>query len=84
MNRSIQVEKCDLIQVISKIKIHILNLILNDRATIQVLCYDDDEKMLNGYVFELVGEQYKMWHDDNYIYQFVCKKYGFVLKNNLS
>ena len=54
MNRSIQVEKCDLIQVISKIKIHILNLILNDRATIQVSCYDDDEQMLNGYVFELV------------------------------
>ena len=84
MNRSIQVENCDLIQVISKIKIHILNLILNDRATIQVLCYDDDEKMLNGYVFELVEEQYEMWHDDNYIYQFVCEKYGFVLKNNLS
>ena len=46
--------------------------------------FDDDEKMLNGYVFELVGEQYKMWRDDNYIYQFVCEKYGFVLKNNLS
>lgn len=81
MDKKIEIENCDLIQVITKITIHVLNIVLNDRATIQVLCYDDGGKVLNSYIFELI-EEYHLWRDDNFLIQYVCEKYGFVLKNN--
>ena len=80
MNQYIPVENCDLIQVVTQIKINILNIILCDRATIQVLLYGYDTKLLDSYIFELVGDEYQMWQDDNYLIQYVCEKYNLILR----
>ena len=56
----INIEPCDLIQIISKIKINVLHLELNTSATIQCLCYDFENKFLNSYIFTLEGDEYQM------------------------
>jgi hypothetical protein len=80
MNSYICVEPCDLIQIISKIKINVLHLELNTSATIQCMCYDFENKFLNSYIFTLEGDEYQMWGQDNYLIELICEKYGFVLR----
>jgi hypothetical protein len=80
MNSYINVEPCDLIQIISKIKINILHLELNTSATIQCMCYDSENKFLNSYVFTLEGDEYQMWTLDNYLIELISQKYGFILR----
>ena len=80
MEPYINVEPCDLIQVITKIKIKVLSLELNQCATIQVMCYDDSNNFLHNYVFEL-KEEYQRWLDDGWLIEYVMNKYGFVMKN---
>lgn len=84
MESYINVEHCDLIQVISKIKINVLYLELNVRATIQCKCYDDNNNLLNCYVFQLEDDEYQMWNTDSWLINYVCEKYGFVIKNNIN
>ena len=74
MENYIHIESCDLIQIISKIKIKVMNLVLNES-------FDDENKLLNTYYFELNGNDYQMWTNDNFIINYVCDKYGFVIKN---
>ena len=76
----INVEPCDLIQIISKIKINVLHLELNTSATIQCMCYDFENKFLNSYIFTLEGDEYQMWGQDNYLIELICQKYGFILR----
>ena len=83
MENYIHIESCDLIQIISKIKIKVINLVLNESAMIKVESFDDENKLLNTYYFELNGNDYQMWTNDNFIINYVCDKYGFVIKNNL-
>jgi hypothetical protein len=83
MENYIHIESCDLIQIISKIKIKVINLVLNESAMIEVKSFDDENKLLNTYYFELNGNDYQMWTNDNFIINYVCDKYGFVIKNNL-
>ncbi len=80
MENYIDIQSYDLIQIISKIKIKVMNLILNKSATIKVEYFDDDNKLLNTYYFELVGHEYQMWRDDNYLIQYVCEKYNLILR----
>ena len=84
MENYIHIESCDLIQIISKIKIKVMNLVLNESAMIEVKSFDDENKLLNTYYFELNGNDYQMWTNDSYIINYVCNKYGFVIKYNLS
>ena len=81
MENYIDIQSYDLIQIISKIKIKVMNLILNKSATIKVEYLDDDNKLLNTYYFELNGDDYQLWTNDNFVINYVCNKYGLVLKN---
>jgi len=80
MENYIHIESCDLIQIISKIKIKVINLVLNESAMIEVKSFNDENKLLNTYYFELNGYDYQMWTSDNFIIDYVCNKYGFVIK----
>jgi hypothetical protein len=81
MENYIHIESCDLIQIISKIKIKVMNLILNESAMIKVESFDDENKLLNTYYFELNEKNYQMWNNDNWLIDYVCDKYGFVLSS---
>ena len=83
MENYICIESCDLIQIISKIKIKVINLVLNESAMIKVESFDDENKLLNTYYFELNGNDYQMWNTDSWLVDYVCEKYGFVIKNNI-
>lgn len=83
MESYINVEPCDLIQVITKIKIHVVHLELNVSATIQVNCFDEVNRLLNNYVFELRQPEYSDWVNDYWLINYVCEKYGFQIKNNI-
>jgi hypothetical protein len=81
MENYIHIESCDLIQIISKIKIKVMNLILNESAMIKVESFDDENKLLNTYYFELNEKNYQTWNTDDWLINYVCDKYGFVIKN---
>lgn len=81
MESCINIEACDLIQVITKIKIKVINLELNNLATIEVKCLSDENKLLNTYFFELKQPDYSEWVNDYWLINYVCEKYGFVIKN---
>ena len=53
MENYIHIESCDLIQIISKIKIKVMNLVLNESAMIKVESFDDENTLLNTHYFEL-------------------------------
>ena len=74
----INVEPCDLIQIISKIKINVVYLELNVKATVQTSCYDEAGRFLTNYMCELVGEDYNNWKEDSYLENYILEKYGFT------
>jgi hypothetical protein len=76
----INVEPCELMQFISKIKIDVIYIKLNITATIQTSCYDDYDKLLITYIFELDGNEYQMWNTDQWLIDYVLDKYGFSKK----
>lgn len=82
MESYINIESCDLIQVITKIKIKVVNLELNNSATIEVKCFSDENKLLNTYFFELRQPDYGEWNTDYWLINYVCEKYGFLMKLN--
>ncbi len=84
MENYIHIESCDLIQIISKIKIKVMNLVLNESAMIKLESFDHDNELLNTYYFELNEKNYQIWNTDSWLIDYVCNKYGFVIKNNLS
>ncbi len=81
MENYIHIESCDLIQIISKIKIKVMNLVLNESAMIKLESFDNENKLLNTHYFELNGKNYQMWNTDDWLIDYVCSKYGFVIKN---
>lgn len=81
MESYINIESCDLIQVITKIKVKVINLELNSSATIEVKCFSDDGKLLNTYFFELKQPDYSDWMTDYWLINHVCEKYGFIMKS---
>jgi hypothetical protein len=48
---------------------------------IKVESFDDENKLLNTYYFELNEKNYHMWNTDSWLIDYVCNKYGFVIKN---
>ena len=75
----LQIQPAQLIQIISKIKINVLHMEINSNATIQVLAYSEDNQLLTSYVFELNLPEYDYWRDDDYLVDYVCQKYGFII-----
>jgi hypothetical protein len=78
MEPYINIEACNLIQVISKIKIKVLSLEINKFAVIQVMCYDNSMNFLCNHVFEL-RDDYQLWINDEWLINYVVNKYGFTL-----
>ena len=76
----INIEPCELMQFISKIKIDVIYIKLNITATIQTSCNDDYNKLLITYIFELSGDEYQMWTSDQWLVDYVLDKYGFSKK----
>jgi hypothetical protein len=63
----------------SNLRVYIVDYQLNKSARIvaQLL---DDTKMLDKQVLLLEGQDFARWgDDDNYIIDWVCKKYGLVI-----
>lgn len=77
----INVEPCDLIQIISKIKINVVYLELNQKCTIQTSCYDENGRILTTYMCEIVQPEYDNWQQDEWLENYILEKYGFVRKN---
>jgi hypothetical protein len=50
---------------------------LNTLAIIRVQCFDENNVLLIN--FELVGDEYQLWKDDQDLINYVCEKYNFVL-----
>ncbi len=75
----LNIQPAELVQIISKIQINILHMDLNLSATIQVLAYSEENQLLASYVFELTLPDYDSWHDDDWLVDYVCQKYNFVL-----
>lgn len=78
MAEYINVEPCEIMQYITKIKINVLHIELNAKATIQTMCYDDYDKLLIIYVFELTGDEYQLWQNDTWLTNYILDKYGFI------
>lgn len=78
----ISIEPTNLIQVITKITINILHIELNKNATVQVLAYSETNELLRSFVFELILPEYESWTNDEWLINYVCEKYDFLLKNN--
>ena len=83
MESYMNIEACDLTQVITKIKIKVLSLVLNSSATIEVKCFSDEDRLLNTHFFEIRQPDYSDWINDYFIINYVCDKYGFTIKNNI-
>jgi len=75
----LNIQPTELIQVISKIEICILHIELNLSATVQVLAYSEENQLLKSYIFELVLPEYSSWQNDDFLVDYVCQKYGFIL-----
>lgn len=78
MTEYIDVEPCEIMQYITKIKINVLHIELNVKATIQTMCYDEYNKLLIAYVFELAGDEYQLWQNDTWLTNYILDKYGFI------
>lgn len=77
----INVEFCDLIQIISKIKIDVVYLELNQKCTVQTSCYDENNRLLTTYMCEIVQPEYSNWQQDEWLENYILDKYGFIRKN---
>ena len=78
----IQVEPKEISLSIKSIKIEVPYLLLNVMAMVRVQCFDENNKLLVVYNFELVEEEYQLWKDDLDLINYVCLKYGLVLEGN--
>ncbi len=76
----ININQSQITQYIKKIKINVIHIELNVTATIQTLCYDENGVLLVAYAFELIGDEYLAWQNDNWLINYVCQKYNFTLE----
>ena len=63
----------------NKIKISVLHVELNKRALIKVELYSEDEKIIDTNHILLENEEYLLWQHDDYLLNYVCEKYGYIL-----
>lgn len=78
----INIEPSDLIQIISKISVSVVDITLNEKATICVKCYNSEDQYLISYYYELCQPEYTLWQNDEWLINYSCQKYGFQIKNN--
>lgn len=77
---SINPSNYDRSYLVSKIEIHVVQLILGSSVTLLVKCYDDNGSFLLDQSLELFGEEYLAWgSDDSYILDKVMEKMNFSL-----
>ena len=63
-----------------KIKITILHVELNKRALIKVELFNsEDDKIIDTNHILLENEEYLLWQHDDYLLNYVCEKYGYIL-----
>ena len=75
---NIKIEPCQITKTITSFKIDILYIILNTLAKVRVHCFDEDNLLLICYEFELKGDEYQLWKEDQDLINYVCEKYDFV------
>jgi hypothetical protein len=64
-------------KIAKTISISILELVLNTKAIIKVLYYDDDYKIIENKILSLEQPDYGNWgSDDNFIINWVFEKLG--------
>lgn len=76
----INIEPSDLVQIISKVKINVVYIDLNVRCGVQTICYDENNRVLQTFMCELINDEYLNWRDDSYLENFILEKYGFIRK----
>lgn len=82
MNDYINIQDKQVIFTANKLQINVLYLELNNLATISVKLFSSDNKLLQSDDFILSGSDYLNWHDDDYLIEYVCDKYGYTLSVN--
>ena len=80
MNQYINIQPKSICLEGTKITIDVLALELNSYAVIRVKLYDDTDKILDTVQFVLSDNEYQQWQDDSYLVQYVCNKYGYLIK----
>ena len=77
MDNTIEIEPKEITLNIKKIKIEVPYLLFNVMAMVRVQCFDENNNLLVIHNFELMGEDYQLWKDDQDLINYVCEKYNF-------
>ena len=77
----INIEPKQINLVAHKISVKVLYLELNSNAIIKVDLFSESNDLLQTNQFILDGEDYKNWYNDDFLIQYVCNKYGYILQS---
>ena len=65
----------------NRFTIDILEMILFTRVTINVVLYDNNDRVVRGRIFTLEGDDYQKWsNDDQYIVDYVTERLHMILQ----
>jgi len=64
-----------------KISVKVLHLELNNNAIIKVESFSESNELLQTKQFILDGPDYQNWYNDDFLIQYVCNKYGYILQS---
>ena len=54
---------------------------LNSNAIIKVDSFSESNELLDTKQFVLGGPDYQNWYNDDFLIQYVCNKYGYILQS---
>lgn len=79
---SFQVEPKEIIQIsnVEYLRISINQISLDDYANIIVTFLDKNSSVIKSEGFCLTKPDYDLWVSDEWLYDYVCNKYGLVRK----
>ena len=77
----INIEPKEINLVAHKISVKVLYLELNSNAIIKVDLFSESNDLLQTNQFILDGEDYQNWYNDDFLIQYVCNKYGYILQS---
>ena len=77
----INIEPKQINLVAHKISVKVLYLELNSNAIIKVDLFSESNDLLQTNQFILDGEDYQNWYNDDFLIQYVCNKYGYILQS---
>ncbi len=75
----INIEPKQINLVAHKISVKVLHLELNSNAIIKVESFSENNELLESKQFILDGYDYQNWNNDDFLIQYVCDKYGYIL-----